>query len=147
MDFDKRLLGEEDLLSFSKSFIELLRIQLTDKRHIVVLMTGEMGAGKTTFLRKTLSLVSQNQTINSPTYTLQNIYETELGEIHHFDLYRLKSVEEVSDLGFEEVWSKAGISFVEWWEKGGSLIKSRADVELRIETLPGLENKRQYVLL
>ncbi|TGK03125.1 tRNA (adenosine(37)-N6)-threonylcarbamoyltransferase complex ATPase subunit type 1 TsaE [Leptospira langatensis] len=107
----------------------------------ILLLSGKMGSGKTTFTSKFVnSLLDflQDRTdrstlfVNSPTYTLMNEYpfpntKNSSGEslkVYHFDLYRLGSAEEISDLGFEEYWGKQGISLIEWWEKAESELKN-----------------------
>lgn len=146
MELHRQVLSEDELFSFSQFALNLLRSNLSKKKHLIVLMTGDMGAGKTTFIRKLLSLVSKNQFVNSPTYTVENLYETELGEIHHFDFYRLKTLEEIRDLGLEEIWENPGISFIEWWEKGKEFLLNNFDLEIEIQNLSETSEKRRYIL-
>ncbi len=146
MELINEVLGEDELFSFSNYLLDILKSKLTNKKHIIVLMTGGMGAGKTTFLRNTLSLISKEQYVNSPTYTVENLYDTELGETHHFDFYRLKTKEEIYDLGLEEIWESPGISFIEWWEKGNDFLVERSDLELEIQFVSEFKEKRKYIL-
>lgn len=82
----------------------------------VLLLSGDLGAGKTTFTSNFLKSYSSSIHVNSPSYTILNEYKYEESTIYHFDLYRLKTLDEVYDLGFDEIWGKTGISIVEWWE-------------------------------
>jgi tRNA threonylcarbamoyladenosine biosynthesis protein TsaE len=83
----------------------------------VFILNGEMGAGKTTFIRticKELGVLDAS----SPTYSLVNEYHTsEEKRIYHFDLYRIKSLEEALDFGFEEYLDQNAYVFIEWPEK------------------------------
>lgn len=83
----------------------------------VVLLTGGMGAGKTTFVRKFVHARNPAAIVNSPTFSILNEYEGNDKKIFHFDLYRINSADELDDLGFEEIWGHRGISLVEWWER------------------------------
>ncbi|WCL49550.1 tRNA (adenosine(37)-N6)-threonylcarbamoyltransferase complex ATPase subunit type 1 TsaE [Leptospira sp. GIMC2001] len=86
------------------------------------LLSGDMGAGKTTFIRNLLQSLGVKETINSPTFSLMNQYNLSAEKsIYHFDLYRIHQASELEDLEFEEVWGKLGICFVEWWQKVGDI--------------------------
>lgn len=89
-----------------------------------VCLHGEMGAGKTTFVRTFVGLFDIRDNVNSPSFSLLNIYGN--GRIHHFDLYRLKSVQEVEDLGFTEIWESDTVSLIEWPERAEFLIPENA---------------------
>lgn len=83
----------------------------------VVAFFGEMGAGKTTFIKaigKALGIPENH--ISSPTFQYLSIYKAPM-PLFHFDLYRLKSVEDFLALGFEELFYKNGIACVEWSER------------------------------
>jgi len=85
-----------------------------------IALVGELGAGKTQFAKGiALGLeVDSGTPVTSPTYTILNIYQGRL-PLYHFDLYRLNGPEEVEELGFEEYFSGAGVSVVEWAERLG----------------------------
>lgn len=87
-----------------------------------VVLQGDLGSGKTTFVRTFMVLHDPAVIIASPTFTLMNIYETDCLTVHHFDLYRLNSVEEVWEWGFEEFVKDCDFSFVEWAERAWELI-------------------------
>ncbi len=79
-------------------------------------LLGEMGAGKTTFIKKICEALGANAA-SSPTFSLVNEYETKSGtKIFHFDLYRIKSLEEALDFGFEEYLDQNAYVFIEWPE-------------------------------
>ena len=83
----------------------------------VILLTGEMGAGKTTFTSHFVRSFDSNLNPNSPTFNLMNEYKTSKFSIFHFDLYRLKHTEELFDLGIEEYLDSGQFCFIEWPEK------------------------------
>jgi tRNA threonylcarbamoyladenosine biosynthesis protein TsaE len=91
-------------------------LEESNEKYPVILLTGEMGAGKTTFTSHFVRSFDSSLNPNSPTFNLMNEYKTQSFSIFHFDLYRLKSSEEVENLGFEEIWGKQGVSIVEWWQ-------------------------------
>jgi tRNA threonylcarbamoyladenosine biosynthesis protein TsaE len=101
----------------------------------VVALHGDLGAGKTELARAVIRAAADDPalTVPSPTFTLAETYDTALGPIWHFDLYRLDSPEQVWELGFEEALAD-GISLIEWPERIGALLPARRlDVSLRIE--------------
>ncbi len=85
----------------------------------IVLLTGSMGVGKTTLTRLTLECLGVRENVNSPTFSIMNEYigETPNQRYFHFDFYRIHSIEELEELGFQEIWGIAGHSFIEWSEK------------------------------
>lgn len=84
----------------------------------IIAFYGEMGAGKTTFIKeicKNLQVIDQ---VNSPTFSIINEYHTKKGEvIYHFDFYRLKNEEELFDLGYEDYFYSGNLCLIEWPEK------------------------------
>lgn len=78
---------------------------------------AEMGAGKTTFITALLKVMGVAEPDGSPTYSLVNVYESEMfGRIYHFDLYRIKDEREALDMGIEEMLYSDGICLIEWPE-------------------------------
>ena len=81
----------------------------------VFLFEAPMGAGKTTFIKAICKYLGVIDTMSSPTYSIVNEYDTnKSGKVYHFDLYRLKSPNELLDLGFEEYVSSDNYLFIEW---------------------------------
>jgi tRNA threonylcarbamoyladenosine biosynthesis protein TsaE len=83
----------------------------------VILLEGELGAGKTAFTQGIGQGLSVAATINSPTFTILKEYEGRL-PLYHFDLYRLDEPDELYDLGFEDYFTGDGVCVVEWAERG-----------------------------
>ena len=100
-----------------------------------VAMYGDLGAGKTVFVRGLASALSPGSRVKSPTYTLVNEYRRGPVPFFHFDLYRLGSEEELGGFGFEDYLGE-GICAAEWSERLGSALPPDA-VTVRIEKLEG----------
>ena len=111
MEFIYKLNEIQKPVSYLRKILEERNIEFP-----VILLSGEMGAGKTTFTSNFVRSYDSDLNPNSPTFNLMNEYKTSGFSIFHFDLYRLKSSEEVENLGFEEIWGKQGLSIIEWWE-------------------------------
>ena len=105
-----------------RSFGELLR------GGELLLLSGQLGAGKTTFTQGLAQGMNISAVVNSPTFTLLKEYRREQSrqasgpvidaqELYHFDLYRLEEPEEIIDLGFEEYLYSSGVCVVEWADK------------------------------
>lgn len=83
----------------------------------IVLLYGELGSGKTQLIKGICSALGVKQLVNSPTFIIVNEYDAcDKNNIYHFDLYRLKSVEEVIDIGLNDYLKNRGIILVEWPE-------------------------------
>lgn len=84
---------------------------------------ARMGAGKTTFILGLLKAMGVRDFEGSPTYSLVNVYDTEMyGKIYHFDLYRINDELEALDIGLEEMVYGDNICFIEWPEKVKDLL-------------------------
>lgn len=76
---------------------------------------GSMGAGKTTFIKAICEELGVEDVVTSPTFAIVNEYEGEC-PIYHFDFYRIKKLEEVYDMGYEDYFYGDGLCFIEWPE-------------------------------
>lgn len=84
----------------------------------VVIFRGGMGAGKTTLISRIVRSLGSEDTVTSPTFALVNQYEgADDCRIYHFDFYRIDSIDEVFDLGYEEYFYSGDLCLVEWPEK------------------------------
>jgi tRNA threonylcarbamoyladenosine biosynthesis protein TsaE len=111
----------QELDSAAAQFLELAG------EHVVIAFSGEMGAGKTTFIQALCRRLGVQVEINSPTFSLVNEYFTPAGNsIFHFDLYRIETQEELFDMGYEEYFFSGALCFIEWPEKARNLIPDDA---------------------
>jgi tRNA threonylcarbamoyladenosine biosynthesis protein TsaE len=99
----------------------------------VVILTGGLAAGKTTFVKGIASTLGSPNTATSPTFTLANFYPARAGTILHIDAYRLSGIYEYRDLGLDEYVGES-ITVVEWGEKIAEDFPCHLTVELACET-------------
>lgn len=110
----------------TNSEIETIKVAhdfaLTLRPHDIVLLNGDLGVGKSVFSRSVIRTLTGDKTLDvpSPTFTLLQTYDTKIGEVYHFDLYRLKSPDELYEIGWEDALS-SGIILIEWPDKLGYL--------------------------
>ena len=84
---------------------------------------GKMGSGKTTFIQEICKSLGSSDRVTSPTFAIVNEYFSSAGEaIYHFDFYRVKSLEEAYDLGYEDYFFSGNYCLIEWPEKIESLL-------------------------
>lgn len=96
---------------------------------------GKMGAGKTTFIKAVCKELGVEDVITSPTFAIVNEYSTSTGEVlYHFDFYRIKKLEEVYDMGYEDYFYSGCLCFIEWPELVEELLPDDA-VAVTIEEL------------
>ena len=84
--------------------------------HKVFAFYGTMGAGKTTFIKAVCEVLGVKDVITSPTFAIVNEYESDNGPIFHFDFYRIKKLEEVYDMGYEDYFYSGSLCLIEWPE-------------------------------
>ena len=101
--------SEEDTMNFAKNLASYL------KKGDVIVLSGELGCGKTKFTEGILKYFGLEEEISSPTFTIVNEYHKDENNIYHFDVYRLSDVEEFYEIGGEEYFSD-GICIIEWGE-------------------------------
>lgn len=108
----------------------------SSNNHKIWTFEGEMGAGKTTLIKaicKTLGVIDE---VSSPTFSLVNEYKTNDGKtIYHFDFYRIKNIEEVFDIGYEDYFYNGNICLIEWPEKIDELLKDGDVFKIKIVKL------------
>ena len=95
----------------AQEFIELIG------ENTIFAFNGKMGAGKTTFIKAICEVMGVKETVNSPTFSIVNEYESANGRIiFHFDCYRINKVQEALDFGAEEYLYSGNLCFIEWSE-------------------------------
>ena len=105
--------------------------------HNVIAFYGQMGAGKTTFIKALCESLGVEDVITSPTFAIVNEYTTAAGDpIYHFDFYRIKRLEEVYDMGYEDYFYQSGsLCLIEWPELIEQLLPDDA-LRVSITELP-----------
>ena len=118
----------EDLPAVAKKFVALMG----DNR--IFALYGDMGAGKTTFIKAVCEALGVKDVINSPTFAIVNEYSTGNGRlVYHFDFYRIRKKEEAFDFGYEEYIYSDAICFIEWPELIEDLLPEESkEVRIRI---------------
>ena len=125
--------------------------------HRVFAFYGSMGAGKTTFIKAVCEALGVEDVITSPTFAIVNEYTslTTGDTIFHFDFYRIKKLEEVYDMGYEEYFYSGGLCFIEWPELVEGLLPEDAlkvnittnDDGSRTIKMEGKEEKKFIIIL
>lgn len=88
----------------------------------IILLFGEVGAGKTTLIKEILKILKVNDNVNSPTFSIINEYLSEDKKtIYHIDLYRIKNIDELHSIGFFEYLESNNLCFIEW----GNMIENK----------------------
>ena len=119
-------------ISDLKPVCEFLKTLATHEK--IVLFFGEMGAGKTTLIKEFCADLGITDEVSSPTFSLVNEYESSIGPVYHFDLYRLRSEEELYDIGYEDYFFSGYLCLVEWPEMASGIIPTEhVMVNIRVE--------------
>ena len=120
--------GEDETIELGR------RIAATLPTRAVVLLIGNLGAGKTTLAKGIISGLgaAEPEDVTSPTFTL--IHEYGEGRVYHIDLYRLDRAEEAATLGLDEIFDRDAIVLIEWGERFPQLLPEDR-VEIRLESM------------
>ena len=111
-------------------------------REALIELHGDLGAGKTTWVRHLLHALGVPGRIKSPTYALAERYDVGGLPIHHFDFYRFADPREWRDAGLRDAFAAPGLKLVEWPEKAGGLLP-RPDLRLSLSLLMGQQLSQQ----
>jgi tRNA threonylcarbamoyladenosine biosynthesis protein TsaE len=121
------LADESATLAFAAQFASTLAAPMSIALH------GDLGAGKTTFVRGLLRALGITGSIKSPTYALVETYDTPLGEVHHMDAYRIEGRDDFEARGGIEYFTSPSIRLVEWPEKIDGVVPFDVDVRIDFE--------------
>lgn len=106
----------------------------------VVAISGPLGSGKTVLSQGICEALGVKQLVTSPSFIIINEYPAEKFWVYHFDLYRLKNIPELINLGYEEYFYGNGVCLIEWAEKARELLpENRIEINLKILS----ENQRE----
>ena len=130
--------SEKDTYKLAKMFEEKLH------GGEVVVLNGDLGAGKTTFTKGLCKALGVTENVTSPTFTLMNIYKSGRLNLYHFDMYRIEDESEALELGLDEFFSSNGVCMIEWAENIRNMIPKN-HITINITKLG--ENSREFEFL
>ena len=127
--------NENETREFAKNLASIL------KKGDVIVLSGELGAGKTKFVEGILEHFNLQEEISSPTFTIVNEYKNDEINIYHFDLYRLSDIYEFENIGGEEYFNK-GICIFEWGELIEDILPNDY-IKIKFERIGNEDNYRK----
>ncbi len=130
--------SEKDTNKLAKKFEKKL------KGGEVVVLNGDLGAGKTTFTKALCKALGIKENVTSPTFTLMNIYTSGRLPLYHFDMYRLEDESEAQELGLNDFFYSNGVCMIEWAENIKNLLPKNL-ITINIEKLG--ETSRKFEIL
>ena len=108
---------------------------------LLVGLSGDMGAGKTTFVREICRELGSKDWVNSPTYAIMQRYHCPKGDLLHLDFYRLSNENEIDQLDLDSYLTHSTIAFIEWIEKSDLIV---LDIQINFEIIN--ENQRKLTI-
>ena len=109
----------------------------------VITLSGDLGAGKTTFTQSIAKAMGIDEPITSPTFTLMNQYQGKKLKLYHFDMYRIEDIDEILETGLTEYFGNTDAVCVIEWAENISMLLPKNKIEIKIEKLG--ENSRKFV--
>ena len=126
---------EDELIAWGEQFGRVASSPL------IVTISGELGAGKTTLARAICRGYGVTEDVTSPTFALVHRYAAPRSPVYHLDLYRLESTEELTNIGWDETLSEDALILIEWPERAMDRIP-RIHVPMSLQHLPGDPTRR-----
>jgi tRNA threonylcarbamoyladenosine biosynthesis protein TsaE len=108
---------------------------------VIIAFTGDLGAGKTTLVQSVCRGAGVADQVTSPTFALVHEYSGDQGRIYHLDLYRLRSPDELTNIGWDDIVNSHSIVLIEWAERAASRLPD-SSVHIELEHLPGDDTRR-----
>ena len=133
-----KALTEEDTLNAGFEFAKTL------KPGDIVTLDGDLGAGKTVFIKGICKFFNVTDYVVSPTYTIVNEYKGDM-DIYHFDIYRIEEEEELYNIGFYEYLDNEGIKIIEWAEKIPEAFEGYELIKVTIEKSGDFESNERTI--
>ena len=132
-------------ISYELNDVDFIANQLIDNVETkILLFYGDMGVGKTTLIKAIVKALGSSDEVSSPTFSIVNEYELENDKIFHFDLYRIKDLEEAYNFGIEDYIYSGNWILIEWPEKiEPILIDNYNQIELKLKS----KNKRNLKII
>ena len=117
----------------------------------VITLNGDLGVGKTVFAQGFAEGLGIRESVNSPTFTILQIYEEGRLPLYHFDVYRIGDIEEMLEIGWDEYVDAQGVCLVEWADRIGDLIaeipgQRLCHVEIRKDLAVGTDYRRVIII-
>ncbi len=109
--------------------------------HLVITLTGELGAGKTTLAQAICRGYGVTEQVTSPTYAIIQEYSAPRSPVYHVDLFRLESAAELVEIGWDEVLQSRALVLVEWPERAGSRLPAN-HLPITLDYAPGAPDRR-----
>lgn len=136
--------SEDETIELGKKFAQFLNLK------DIVILEGELGAGKTEFIKGVCDFFYVEDIVTSPTFTIINQYKGSIDDkdilIYHIDLYRIKNENELDEIGFNECLTDSdSIKLIEWPQNAGNRI-SKFNYHVKIEVDPYYEDKRTLII-
>ena len=107
-EFEFESLGSEDTYNFGK------RLGKSAKMGEIYCLDGDLGTGKTVFTKGFAEGLDIKEVVNSPTFTIIQIYEDGRLPLYHFDVYRITDLDDMDEIGYEDYFYGAGVTMIEW---------------------------------
>ena len=136
MEFISKSLN--DTYNFAKEISKQIKVPY------IIALNGDLGAGKTVFVKFLAEILKITSIVTSPTFTLMNEYDEGIYPLYHFDMYRIEHSDDVLELGFEEYFnSKKAVIVIEWPDVVRNILP-KTDLDIFIEKID--ENTRKFII-